>query len=130
MKTHFYTQDIIDVCDNKHLTVDEIFEYISKKHPTAWKSSIYRNVEELAEKWNLKKVLGASKKTYFEKTRSEHIHLVDEETGKCYAKMLNKDRSGRFTSNEIVENPSLTLWQSIIDRNKNRRSNVANKQAS
>ena len=67
MKTHFYTQDIIDVCDNKHLTVDEIFEYISKKHPTAWKSSIYRNVEELAEKWNLKKVLGASKKTYFEK---------------------------------------------------------------
>jgi len=58
------------------------------------------------------------------------IQWVDEETGKCYAKMLNKDRSGRFTSNEIVENPSLTLWQSIIDRNKNRRSNVANKQAS
>lgn len=82
MKTHFYTQDIIDVCDSKHLTVDEIFEYISKKHPTAWKSSIYRNVEELAEKWCLKKILGASKKTYFEKTRSQHIHLIDEQSGK------------------------------------------------
>lgn len=50
MKTHFYTQDIIDICDNNHLTVDEIFEMVAKKHPNAGKSSIYRNVEELAEK--------------------------------------------------------------------------------
>lgn len=81
MKTHFYTEDIINLCDNKHLTVDEIFEFISKKHPTAWKSSIYRNVEELAEKWSLKKVVWASKKTYFEKVKNPHIHLIDEITG-------------------------------------------------
>lgn len=78
MKTHFYTQDIIDLCDNKHLTVDEIFQFISKKYPTAWKSSIYRNVEELAEKWSLKKIVWASKKTYFEKVKTPHIHLIDE----------------------------------------------------
>lgn len=81
MKTHFYTQDIIDICDNKHLTVDEIFSSISQKHPTAGKSSIYRNVEELAEKWSLKKVVWAWKKTYFEKVKVPHIHLVDEITG-------------------------------------------------
>lgn len=80
MKTHFYTQDIIDICDNRHLTVDEIFEFISKKHPSAGKSSIYRNVEELAEKWSLKKVIWASKKTFFEKVKNPHIHLVDEIT--------------------------------------------------
>jgi Fe2+ or Zn2+ uptake regulation protein len=80
MKTHFYTQDIINLCDNKHLTVDEIFEFISKKYPNAWKSSIYRNVEELAEKWSLRKVVWASKKTYFEKTKNPHIHLIDEIT--------------------------------------------------
>lgn len=81
MKTHFYTQDIINICDNKHLTVDEIFLYISEKYPSAWKSSIYRNVEELASEWMLKKVVGASKKTYFEKAKAPHIHLVDEITG-------------------------------------------------
>jgi Fe2+ or Zn2+ uptake regulation protein len=47
MKTHYYTKDIIDICDNKHLTVDEIFQYFSKKYPEAGKSSIYRNVEGL-----------------------------------------------------------------------------------
>jgi hypothetical protein len=35
MKTHFYTDDIINLCDNKHLTVDEIFQFISKKYPNA-----------------------------------------------------------------------------------------------
>lgn len=80
MKTHFYTDEIIKICDNKHLTVDEIFEIISKKYPNAWKSSIYRNVEELVNKWSLKKVIWASKKTYFEKVKNHHIHLIDEST--------------------------------------------------
>ncbi len=35
MKTHYYTQDIIDACDKKHLTVDEIFELILKKFKNA-----------------------------------------------------------------------------------------------
>lgn len=84
MKTHFYTQDIIDICTEKHLTVDEIFAFVSQKHPTAGKSSIYRNVEELCAEWALKKVVGASKKTYFEKTKHDHIHLIDQETGEIF----------------------------------------------
>lgn len=82
MKTHFYTQEIINICDNNHLTVDEIFELVSKKFPTAWKSSIYRNVEELSNKWELKKVVWAWKKTYFEKAKSDHVHLIDTESWK------------------------------------------------
>lgn len=58
------------------------------------------------------------------------IQYVDDETGKCYAKMLNKDRSGRFKSDEVFENPSLTLWQNIIDKNKGKKANVANSQES
>jgi Fe2+ or Zn2+ uptake regulation protein len=50
MKTHYYTQDIINICDMKHLTVEEIFEEISKNFPDAGKSSIYRNVEQLVAK--------------------------------------------------------------------------------
>ena len=82
MKTHFYTEDIVNLCHEKHLTVDEIFEHISKLYPNAWKSSIYRNVEELCDEWKLKKVTWKSKKTYFEKTKKDHIHLIDSETWK------------------------------------------------
>lgn len=49
MKTHFYTDKIIEICDNHHLTVDEIFEQIQIFFPEAGKSSIYRNVEDLAK---------------------------------------------------------------------------------
>ncbi len=84
MKTHFYTQDIIDICENKHLTVDEIFGYVWEKHPTAGKSSIYRNVEELCADGKLRKVVGASKKTYFEKAKHDHIHLIDQETWEIF----------------------------------------------
>ena len=80
MKTHYYTQDIVNICDMKHLTVEQIFEEISKKFPEAGKSSIYRNVEQLVENWDLRKVTWIWKKAYFEKNNWNHIHLIDEKT--------------------------------------------------
>ncbi len=80
MKTHYYTQDIINICDMKHLTVEQIFEEISKKFPEAGKSSIYRNVEQLVDNWDLRKVTWIWKKAYFEKNNWNHIHLIDENT--------------------------------------------------
>ena len=80
MKTHYYKEYIINVCDNKHLTVEEIFEEISNTFPDAGKSSIYRNVEQLVESWDLRKVVWIWKKAYFEKDKWNHIHLIDEKT--------------------------------------------------
>ncbi|MDQ7022209.1 MAG: transcriptional repressor [Candidatus Gracilibacteria bacterium] len=48
------------------------------------KSSIYRNVEQLVESGDLKKVVGIGKKAYFEKNSGYHIHLIDEKTGKIF----------------------------------------------
>jgi Fe2+ or Zn2+ uptake regulation protein len=56
VKTHYYTQDIVDICDCNHLTVENIYNKISNKYPDAGKSSIYRNVEELVKKGDLRKV--------------------------------------------------------------------------
>jgi Fe2+ or Zn2+ uptake regulation protein len=50
MKIHYYTEDILKICENNHLTVDDIYEKISSKYKDAGKSSIYRNVEELVKK--------------------------------------------------------------------------------
>ena len=80
MKTHYYTDDIIDICNWNHLTVEEIFNKLSDKFPESWKSSIYRNVEELVESEKLRKVIWVWKKAYFEKNKWKHIHLIDKKT--------------------------------------------------
>jgi len=80
MKIHYYTDEIVNICDNNHLTVSEIYEKISSKYPEAGKSSIYRNVEELVERWDLRKVVWVWKKAYFEKNKWNHIHLIDVNT--------------------------------------------------
>lgn len=82
MKTHYYTDEILDICYLNHLTVEEIYTQIIKKFPDAWKSSIYRNVEELAKRGELKKILWIWKKAYFEKNIWKHIHLIDIKTWK------------------------------------------------
>ena len=82
MKTCYYTDSIIEICTDRHLSVEEIFKEICKKFPDAWKSSIYRNVEELVNKWELKKVIWVWKKCFFEKAKEDHIHLIDEKTNK------------------------------------------------
>lgn len=80
MKIHYYTDEIVNICDNRHLTVAEIYEKITSKFPEAGKSSIYRNVEELVERGDLKKLVWIWKKAYFEKNKWSHIHLIDEKT--------------------------------------------------
>ncbi|MDF1682333.1 MAG: transcriptional repressor [Patescibacteria group bacterium] len=57
MKTHYYRDDIIKICDKKHLTVEQIFEEINKLYDDAGKSSIYRNVEDMVKTGDLKKVV-------------------------------------------------------------------------
>lgn len=84
MKKHYYTEEILNICDKKHLTVEEIFLEIKKIFPDSWKSSIYRNVERMTEKWELKKVIWIWKKAYFEKSIWEHIHLIDKKTWKIF----------------------------------------------
>ncbi|USN58252.1 MAG: transcriptional repressor [Candidatus Peribacteria bacterium] len=84
MKTHFYCEDIVDICDKHHLTADEIFERLSKTCKDVGISSVYRNVEELVKKGKLRKVTGLGKKAYFEKNHGDHIHLIDIETGKIF----------------------------------------------
>ncbi|QFR39222.1 hypothetical protein A9Q91_03225 [Candidatus Gracilibacteria bacterium 28_42_T64] len=84
MKTHYYSDKIIEICSHKHLVVDDIYNELIKDYPEAGKSSIYRNVEELSKKGLLKKLIGVGKKTYFETNIGDHIHIIDEKTGEIF----------------------------------------------
>jgi Fe2+ or Zn2+ uptake regulation protein len=50
MKTHYYTNDIIEICNGNHLTADEVFSLLKLKYSDIGISSVYRNLEELTEK--------------------------------------------------------------------------------
>ena len=82
MKKHYYTDAIVEICNHKHLTVDEIFSEISQKFSESGKSSIYRNVEDLVKKGQLTKLVGIGKKAIFEKTQNAHAHFICKNSGK------------------------------------------------
>jgi Fe2+ or Zn2+ uptake regulation protein len=82
MKKHYYHQLILEICDKKHLPVEEIYKAVLLKFPAAGKSTIYRNVEELYEIGSLKKLTGFGGKSLFEKNHGDsHAHLIDEKNG-------------------------------------------------
>lgn len=92
MKRHFYHAAILEACTMNHLTVDAIFARVKLLHPTAGYSTIYRNVEELAETGELKKITGIGTKALFERKMDGHIaHFVDENTGNVYDIRLPED---------------------------------------
>lgn len=46
----------------------------------------------------------------------------DEDDGLIKAQVERKDRTKRFAQGEIIVEPSLTLWQEIIDKNKGKKA--------
>lgn len=46
------------------------------------------------------------------------LRLFINDFGEVNAYVENKDRTGTFAQNVVIENPSLTMWQSVIDNNK------------
>jgi hypothetical protein len=57
------------------------------------------------------------------------LHLYEDEyDGKFKARVVRKDRTGMFKQNEVIEDPKASLWQSIIDHNKD-RADVAKKES-
>jgi len=91
MKKHFYTNKILEICDNNHLTVDEIFEKLLKNFPNAGRSSVYRNITELVEENLIKKVTGDFKKAKYEKRKKSHAHLICKKSGKVIDIPINEN---------------------------------------
>lgn len=84
MKKHYYFDKIVEICYKNHFSIEEIYEEILKFFPSAGRSTIYRNVEELVKNKQLKKVKWLWKKSYFEKNIWNHIHIVDKNTWEIF----------------------------------------------
>jgi len=110
MKIHYYTEDIINICTDQHLTVDAIFSKLNEKYPDIWRSSVYRNVEQLSEKGKLKKVVWIGKKAYFEANIWNHIHLVDEATWNIIDLPIDNVTFNQLPDNFKINNTDIKIF--------------------
>jgi len=105
MKKPFYQEDIVEICDNNHLTVDEIFLVLKKKYVSIWRATVYRNVEDLVKLWYLKKLTSIGTKALFEKNRWFHAHIYNQNTWELTDLDIDLDKI----------NISLPKWFKISD---------------
>ena len=113
MKKHFYKNDIIKVCENNHLNVDEIYKKIIKIHPEAGKSSIYRNVEQLVDSGELKKLKWVWNKSIYEKTCEDHAHIICEKTWKIHDIKLCTNSISNLPENFDINKVDLKIYGSF-----------------
>lgn len=52
------------------------------------------------------------------------VHMYEDKEGEIFAQIEDKDRTGLYKPNEILPETSISLWQSVIDKNKNRVANI------
>lgn len=81
MKKHYYLSDILQICNHKHLSAEDIFLLLKKKYPRIAKGSVYRNLDKLVEQKKLNKIKALDNKTLYEWIITPHIHFICQKTG-------------------------------------------------
>lgn len=114
MKKHFYKEEIAEYCLYKHLTVDEIFNYINQKFPQAGRSTVYRNVEELVKEGKLKKIAGAGNKLIYEGKITPHAHLICRKTNTVTDIPFNKKFLKKLPKNFEVEDLDINVYGHFV----------------
>ena len=85
MKTHFYRDRLVQICSGRHLTADEVYAELVADFPRAGRSTVYRNLEELASLGLVRKIQGMGPKALFERLETPHdAHFVDVRTGRVH----------------------------------------------
>ncbi len=82
LKATFQRINILDVIDKSgHMSVENIYEEVIKIHPSISLATIYKNIVLMVEKSVLVEVPISGRKSKYELSKSDHIHLVCTECG-------------------------------------------------
>jgi len=82
LKATFQRMNILDVIEkNGHVSVDGIYEEVTKVHSSLSLATIYKNIILMMEKGVLVEVPIAGEKPKYELSKTDHIHLVCTECG-------------------------------------------------
>src|SRR5580765_6115072 len=71
-------QAILDAIEGQggHLTAEEIYRYVKRRHPRLSLGTVYRNLRVLAEQGSVRELDFGMAITYFETVKDAHYHLV------------------------------------------------------
>lgn len=73
------------VCEMKrHVTANEVYEFIKKDHPTIGKGTVYRNLDILVEEGVLRKVEVPNGPNRFDFTLKNHYHVICVKCGEVF----------------------------------------------
>ena len=77
LKATFQRMNILDVIAKAgHMSVECIYDEVSKVHPSLSLATVYKNIVLMVEKGVLVEVPIAGKKSKYELSKQDHIHLV------------------------------------------------------
>lgn len=62
--------------DKTHPTITEIYEKVSQKQKNIGKATVYRNVNDLVETAQVKKIVDEEGNFHYDGNAKEHIHLI------------------------------------------------------
>ena len=73
------------VCDLKrHLTADEVYEFVKRDHPSIGKGTVYRNLAILTEEGAIRKVEVPDGSDRFDFTLKNHYHVRCVKCGEVF----------------------------------------------
>ena len=62
--------------DKTHPTITEIYEKVSKKQRNIGKATVYRNVNDLVENYQVKKIVDEEGNFHYDGNEKDHAHLI------------------------------------------------------
>lgn len=82
LKATFQRMNILEVIEKYgHMSVENIYEEVIKVHPSLSLATIYKNIILMMEKGVLVEVPIAGKKSKYEISKVDHMHLICTECG-------------------------------------------------
>jgi len=112
LKATFQRTNILDVVEkNGHMSIEAIYDEVSKIHPSLSLATIYKNIILMVEKGVVVEVPIAGKKPKYELAKMNHIHLVCTECGDVEDKPCAEDTDKLFNELTDKENFKLNMRQ-------------------
>jgi len=108
LKATFQRMNILEVLEkNGHMSIDAIYDDITKIHPSLSLATIYKNIILMVEKGVVVEVPIAGLKSKYELAKEDHIHLVCTECGDVEDKPCVKETDILLST--LIEKESFIL---------------------
>jgi len=99
LKATFQRMNILSVIDKYgHMSVDDIYAEVIKVHPSLSLATIYKNIILMVEKGVLVEVPIVGRKSKYELSKADHMHLVCTECGMVEDKQCVGEADAVFES--------------------------------